>query len=141
MVLQVLSDTGAVGDQLDTVFGQMRCRADARQHQNFRRVDRGSGDDHLAPGLDHFDAAATLDLNPGGAAIPDYHPTGETTDDVAIRVTDRWREKQNVFLLAVCQMLFFSGRMLIVATAPVIGYTYAADKAFVTPRRAEARPA
>lgn len=45
---------------------------------------------------------------------------------------DRWREKRNVFLLAVCQMLFGSGRTLIVATAPVIGYTFAADKALAT---------
>ncbi len=54
---------------------------------------------------------------------------------------DRWREKRNVFLLAVCQMLFGSGRMLIVATAPIIGYTFAADKALATlPAARRARP-
>ncbi len=47
-------------------------------------------------------------------------------------MTVPWREKRNVFLLAVCQMLFGSGRMQIVATAPIIGYTFAADKALAT---------
>ena len=47
-------------------------------------------------------------------------------------MTDRWREKRNVFLLAVCQMLFDSGRTLMIATAPVIAYTFAAEKALAT---------
>ncbi len=47
-------------------------------------------------------------------------------------MTDRQRQKLNVFLLAVCQMLFGSGRTLIIVTAPVIGYTFAPDKALAT---------
>jgi predicted MFS family arabinose efflux permease len=47
-------------------------------------------------------------------------------------VTERGREKFNVFLLAVCQMLFGSGRTLMIATTPVIAYTFAAEKALAT---------
>ena len=47
-------------------------------------------------------------------------------------MTIAWSEKRNVFLLAVCQMLFGSGRTLMVVTAPVIAYTIAADKALAT---------
>ncbi len=47
-------------------------------------------------------------------------------------MTVPWREKRNVFLLAVCQMLFGSGRTLMIATAPVIAYTFAAEKALAT---------
>ena len=47
-------------------------------------------------------------------------------------MTDHRREKRNVFLLAVCQMLLGSGRTLIIITVPVIGYTFAPDKALAT---------
>ena len=47
-------------------------------------------------------------------------------------MTDHGREKRNVFLLAICQMLLGSGRTLIIVTAPVIGYTFAPDKALAT---------
>ena len=47
-------------------------------------------------------------------------------------MTVAWRDKRNVFLLAVCQMLFGSGRTLMIATAPIIAYTFAAEKALAT---------
>ncbi len=47
-------------------------------------------------------------------------------------MTVPWRDKRNVFLLAVCQMLFGSGRTLMIVTVPVIAYTFAAEKALAT---------
>ncbi|MEE8334738.1 MAG: MFS transporter [Alphaproteobacteria bacterium] len=42
------------------------------------------------------------------------------------------RDRRNVLVLAICQMLFNSGRSLIVATAPLIAYGIAADKSLAT---------
>ena len=42
------------------------------------------------------------------------------------------REKFNVFLLAVCQMLLGSGRTLMIVTTPIIAYTFAPEKALAT---------
>jgi len=42
------------------------------------------------------------------------------------------RDRRNVLVLAICQMLFNAGRSLIVATAPLIAYTIADDRALAT---------
>ena len=42
------------------------------------------------------------------------------------------RDHRNVAVLATCQMLFGTGRSLIVATSPLIGYAIAADKSLAT---------
>ena len=42
------------------------------------------------------------------------------------------RDRRNVAVLATCQMLFGTARSLIVATAPLIGYAIAAEKALAT---------
>jgi len=42
------------------------------------------------------------------------------------------RDRRNVLVLAICQMLFNAGRSLIVATAPLIAYGIAADKSLAT---------
>ncbi len=42
------------------------------------------------------------------------------------------RDHRNVVILATCQMLFGAGRSLIVATAPLIAYSIADEKALAT---------
>ena len=42
------------------------------------------------------------------------------------------RDWRNVFVLATCQMLYNSGRSLLVATSPLIGYAIAPNKALAT---------
>ena len=42
------------------------------------------------------------------------------------------RDKRNVLVLAICQMLFGSGRTLLIATAPLIAYGIAANKGLAT---------
>jgi MFS family permease len=42
------------------------------------------------------------------------------------------RDWRNVFVLATCQMLYNSGRSLLVATSPLIGYVIAPNKALAT---------
>lgn len=42
------------------------------------------------------------------------------------------RDKKNVFVLAICQMLFGSGRSLLIPTAPLIAYGIAAHKGLAT---------
>ncbi|MCA8929536.1 MAG: MFS transporter [Alphaproteobacteria bacterium] len=44
----------------------------------------------------------------------------------------RYRDRRNVAVLATCQMLYNSGRSLLVATSPLIAYQIAPDKALST---------
>ena len=46
--------------------------------------------------------------------------------------TDRRRDWRNVLVLATCQMLYNSGRSLLVATSPLIAYVIAPDKSLST---------
>ena len=48
--MQVLADPRQVGDDIDSVPGQLRGRPDAGQQQELRRADRPSSDDHLGGG-------------------------------------------------------------------------------------------
>ena len=48
-VLQVAADAGQVDAHGDAVRAQLRGRADARQHQQLRRVEGAAAQDHLAP--------------------------------------------------------------------------------------------
>ena len=41
-------------------------------------------------------------------------------------------ERRNVFILAVCQMLFGTGRSLLIATAPLVAYGLAVEKGLAT---------
>ena len=41
-------------------------------------------------------------------------------------------DKKNVFILSTCQMLFGSGRSLLLATAPIVSYAIAEEKALAT---------
>lgn len=45
---------------------------------------------------------------------------------------DRYRDWRNVVVLATCQMLYNSGRSMLVATSPLIAYVIAPDKALAT---------
>ena len=49
MVLQVAANAGCVQPRLNAHLGQMRAIADARQHEQFGRLDRAGADHHLAP--------------------------------------------------------------------------------------------
>ena len=49
MVLQILADAGPVGDDVDAERAQLRRRADARELEKLRRIDRAGAEDHLAP--------------------------------------------------------------------------------------------
>ena len=51
MVLQVLPDTGEVGDQADAQVAQLPGRADAGQQEQLRRADRARAHDHLTSGV------------------------------------------------------------------------------------------
>ncbi len=42
------------------------------------------------------------------------------------------RDRRNVLVLATCQMLFGTGRSLLVASAPLVAYTLASEKALAT---------
>ncbi len=77
VILQVAANAGQVGQDRDAVPLERLRRADARQHQQLRRIERASADDHLAPRaqlafppvLDEPDAhrAALLDDDPRDA--------------------------------------------------------------------------
>ena len=41
-------------------------------------------------------------------------------------------DRRNVLILAICQMLFGSGRSLLIATAPVVAYAMAEEKGLAT---------
>ena len=84
MVLQIAADAGPVGDHLDAVFPEMRGRADARQHQELRRIDRRGGDDHFASRLNDLNLFASFDLDADGALILDDHPPREAVDQAHI---------------------------------------------------------
>jgi hypothetical protein len=51
MILQMRAHAGQIVQYLDALFAQMRRRADPRQHQQLRRVDRPAAQHHLAPRL------------------------------------------------------------------------------------------
>src|SRR5690606_21988710 len=50
VVLQVGADPGGVVQHLDPVMSQVVGRADAREHQQLRRIDGAPAQQHLAPG-------------------------------------------------------------------------------------------
>ncbi len=91
MVLQVLAHARTVGDHGDAVFGEVAGGADAGEHQEFRRVDRGGGEDDLGPGGDDLGAVATVDFDAGGAVVVDEDPAGEAADDGGVAGLDAGR--------------------------------------------------
>jgi hypothetical protein len=82
MILQVRPHARTVGDHGDGVLGEMRAGADAREHQELRRVDRGGREDDLAPGRDGLRGLAAADHDARGAALADHHPLGEAAQDL-----------------------------------------------------------
>ena len=79
MVLQVLPDAGQMMHAGDAVLAKCGAVADARQHQQLRRLERAGGDDHLAPGADLLqllalpvldaDRALALEQDAGGMSV------------------------------------------------------------------------
>ena len=53
MILQVLPHAGPIGLHLNPQLPQLRGGAYAGKQQEFGRVDRGGGNNHLAAGADH----------------------------------------------------------------------------------------
>ena len=80
MILQVLPHARTVGDNVDAVFGQMRGRADARQHQQFRRIDGRGRNDDFPVRTDHLHPAPARHLDAHGAALLDHNAAGEAAD-------------------------------------------------------------
>ncbi|MNE33763.1 hypothetical protein D3C80_1274500 [compost metagenome] len=85
MVLKICAHARTIRLYLDAHVFEMRGGADAREHQQFWRIERGCRDDDLATGLDGFDYALALDLDTDRAAVLDDDLAGETVDqrDVA----------------------------------------------------------
>ena len=73
MVLQVGADARPVGHDLDALLPQMLGRADAGEHEQLRRVDRGGGEDHFGPGPHATHRAAGLVLDPNRAPVLHHH--------------------------------------------------------------------
>ena len=89
MVLQVLPDARAIGDHRNAMFGQMRRRSNARQHQQFGRVERRGREYHLGPGANHLDLATPLHLDANSPAITDDNAPGHGADHAAIGAFQR----------------------------------------------------
>ena len=84
MVLQIGPDAGPVCDNLNPMRRQMARIANARQHQQLRRVDRRGRENHLCRRRNHLDPAAALDLDPGRAAVFDHHFPRQTAQHRAV---------------------------------------------------------
>ena len=89
MVLQIGADPGAVGDDLDAHVTQMRRRADARQHQQFGRVEGRGCDNDLTVCADCLDLAAALDFNTDGLAVFDDDPARQAFDQLQVGALQR----------------------------------------------------
>ncbi len=71
MILQILSDAGQIGVNLDAVLLEMRGLADPGQHQDLRRTDGAGGQDDLFPCTDEM-------LAPGGVDIVNADAPGDS---------------------------------------------------------------
>ena len=65
MVLEVRADARQVDPALDADLGEVVARADAREHQQLRAVDRAAAEQHLAGGADGVLGAALAEGEPG----------------------------------------------------------------------------
>src|SRR5690625_5507632 len=75
MVLEVLAHSRQVVDGLDTDFGELSGRADARTQKQLRRRQRTGGEDDLI-GRQSADATVEVDLESGGRRTLDEESTG-----------------------------------------------------------------
>src|SRR6266404_8907243 len=79
VILQVLAHARQRAHHVDAVGGELMLRADARQHQQLRRVDRTRAQDHLAPRahlvkdtaapITHTDRPPPLEQYAGGEGV------------------------------------------------------------------------
>src|SRR5437879_11825022 len=81
MVLQAAPDTGQVLHHRDAERGQLVLRADPRQQQELRRVDRAAAQDDLARGAGGIDAALAAEADADGAAALEQDLFGERLGD------------------------------------------------------------
>ena len=84
MVLQVLPDAGRSATTSMPCSVEMLGRADARQHQELRRIDRRGGDDHFTSCLNDLNLFASFDLDADGALILDDDAPREAFDQTHI---------------------------------------------------------
>src|SRR5690625_4682558 len=75
MVLEVLAHSRQVVDGLDTDFGELSGRADARTQKQLRRRQRTGGEDDLI-GRQSADATVEVDLESGDRRTLDEESTG-----------------------------------------------------------------
>src|SRR5699024_12514514 len=75
MVLEVLAHSRQVVDGLDTDFGELSGRADARTQKQLRRRQRTGGEDDLI-GRQRADATVEVDLESGDRRTLDEESTG-----------------------------------------------------------------
>ena len=81
MILQILADAGERHFCLDAVAAQLRGLADARQHQELRRVDGAAGEDDFACGIDLFGGPACGDVfDADGAMAVEQHAVDQRAD-------------------------------------------------------------
>ncbi len=66
MVLKVLADAREFMDLLNTVLGELRLRADAREQEQLRRVDGTTSQNHFAPGHQALQAGGGFYFHTGG---------------------------------------------------------------------------
>ena len=76
VVLQVLADARQVGDDLDPERAQLGRRADARELEQLRRVDRAAAQDDLAAARDLAPAAPGARVLDAGRAAALEHDRG-----------------------------------------------------------------
>ncbi len=89
VVVEVATDAGQVGDDVDAERAQLVGRADARGEQEARGPDRAAGDDDLALRVRGLDAPAALVLHPDAAvALEDQAPRGRLGEDRQVRVIE-----------------------------------------------------
>ena len=74
VVVQVAPDAGQVGDDVDPEAAELVGRADAREQQQLRRLDRAGADDDLALGADPLDRAVPDDLDADAARALEEQP-------------------------------------------------------------------
>ena len=80
MVLQICPHPCPVRHHPDAMLRQMCRWPHARQHQQFRRVDRRCRQHHLTPRPYHLDLAFAADLYPHRARAFKHHPPRKTPD-------------------------------------------------------------
>jgi hypothetical protein len=89
MVLQIGADAGTVGDNIDTVLGEMRSRADARKHQELGRIEGRSGDDHFTPCFNNLNRSANVEFDTCRTVILNHNAPRQASDETHVFAFER----------------------------------------------------